>query len=104
MKNKDKKNFEILLTDWNVVEEVGLPTEDFGWYVFIADFKGCGDYHWGLGSFNAKKNCFYCKLSMGGMVTGAESVVAWKAYCNIFDDSGDKIIDNGCINDVRLIV
>lgn len=82
--------FEIKDSDWNYVEEKGLP-EDGAWCFFIWQTGG-DEYEYAVGGYHADKNTFYVNFGFGGCVFEAEGVVAWVPMFN-GEDKFLKIMD-----------
>lgn len=72
---KLKFRFRIEESDWNYVEEKGLPEDGTWCFVIWKDSNGDYDYH--LGGYDEDSNEFYVNFGMGGAVLSADSVIAW---------------------------
>lgn len=70
-------NFELSVTEWNLVEEVGYPKED-DWCFIVTKFTT--KYDWGVAGYNAREKQFYANFGMGGLVYDQEDIVAWRAF------------------------
>ena len=75
-------SFEIPKEKWNIVSEVGLPQGDDGmWCLLVFDYFHNENYEYGFGGLR-DDNTFYVNFGCGGMVSDADSVVAWVSLFN----------------------
>lgn len=71
-------NFNLSVDKWNLVSEKGLP-EDGEW-CFLVWKTHDGELDWSVGGYNESENEFYVNFGMGGLVLGAEDVIAWAVF------------------------
>lgn len=75
-------SFEIPKEKWNIVSEVGLPSEDEGMWCMLVCKNFKDEFTYNVGGYNEYNNTFYLNCGYGGMVIDAENVVAWVSLFN----------------------
>ena len=75
---KEVKNFNLNISNWNMVEEFGMPEDGDFCFVVYKTKTNIEFYSWSIGGYNQENKEFYCNLGLGGMIIEAEHVVAWK--------------------------
>jgi hypothetical protein len=71
-------NFRLSVDKWNLVSEKGLPED--GEFCFLVWKSDDGAYHWSAGGYDESAKEFFIDFGYGGLVLGAENVVAWTVF------------------------
>ena len=71
-------DFLLSITDWNLVAEVGLPSDDTWCFVVFGNDKS--GYSWSVGGYSSETGNFWGNMGYGGMVVEGNDAIAWKAW------------------------
>lgn len=76
MKGMSGMNFEVIIKDFNLVEQAGYPEDvDFCYFIWK---DSDGGYNFGVGGYSEEECQFYADFGFGGLVYDAKDIVAWK--------------------------